>query len=311
MKYVLPILIPLILCAAAVVTPSCSKTGNLPFLSAVQKADSCYFAQDYKQANDYYRQAFKAQDADLQNSHYTNAASVAALSGDTRTALLRLNQLIEKDPDWYVNNLLDNPDYALLHQCPEWQAIVDTVQQRSARIEKDYDHELIARLEAIFRRDQQPRHAFIYACQTEPDNTQLRDSLIREMQQADAVNIPEIKDILLTYGFPPKSRVGQANTVIWLIIQHSDLSFQKECFPMLQDAAEAGELSKETLAMLEDRINMFDGLPQRYGSQIVDDSAGNRVVYTLLCKDSVDAWRAAAGMPPLATYAEQMHAIIR
>lgn len=307
MKYVIPIFL---LCVTGLGMSSCSKGEQLPFLSAVQKADSCYFAQDYEQANHYYQLAFEAKDADLQNSHYTNAASVAALAGDNETALLRFRQLIDKDPEWYLNNLAENPDYALLHQCPEWQVILDTVQQRKARIEKDYDHELIARLETIFRRDQQPRHAFLFACQTEPENTQLRDSLIREMQQADAVNIPEIKDILLTYGFPPRRLVGQANNIIWLIIQHSDLTLQKECLPMLQKAAKQGELSKENVAMLEDRINMFEGLPQRYGSQVVDDSAGNRIIYTLLSKDSVDAWRAAAGMPPLAAYAEQMHATI-
>ena len=75
----------------------CACHPSLSFQTAVQKADSCYMAQDYRQANNYYKQAFNATDAVPQSYHYANAAGVAALAGDTKTAFKRLNQLIEKD----------------------------------------------------------------------------------------------------------------------------------------------------------------------------------------------------------------------
>ncbi|MBR1473772.1 MAG: tetratricopeptide repeat protein, partial [Paludibacteraceae bacterium] len=92
------------------------------------------------------------------------------------------------------------------------------------------------------------------------------------------------------------------------VVQHSDLDTQKEFYPFLREAAEQGELSIEDMALLEDRIALFEGKPQRYGSQIVEDSTGERVIYTLLNTDSVNIWRSAAGMPPLEEYAKQMNA---
>ncbi len=68
------------------------------------------------------------------------------------------------------------------------------------------------------------------------------------------------------------------------------------------------KLRWDNIALLEDRIAMHEGRPQRYGSQIVEDSTGERVIYTLLNTDSVNIWRSAAGMPPLEEYAKQMNA---
>ena len=281
---------------------------SIPFQTAVQKADSCYMAQDYRQANKYYKQAFKASDAAPQSYHYSNAAGVAAMAGDEQTAFKRLNQLIENDKEWYASNFAENPDYVYLHTFPQWKVLKDTVEARQERIEKDYDHELIARLQAIHERDQKPRHDFLFAYQTKA--VDLIDSLVREMQRADSINLIEIQDILQTYGFPSKAIVGTNNSVIWLVIQHSDVECQKAYYPMLRDAAEKGELRWDDIALLEDRIAMHEGRPQKYGSQAVENSEGELVIYSLLNKDSVDYWRAEVGMPPLAEYAKQMNALI-
>lgn len=91
MKRTIYIILPLALCACK---------PSIPFQTAVNKADSCYMAQDYRQANKYYKQAFKASDVAPQNYHYSNAAGVAAMDRDEQTAFMRLNQLVEKDKEW-------------------------------------------------------------------------------------------------------------------------------------------------------------------------------------------------------------------
>ena len=278
----------------------------LAFHEAVQKADSCYMAQDYEQANNYYKQAFSASDAEPQSYHYSNAAAIAAMAGDEQTAFMRLNQLISSDKEWYMSNFAENPDFLSLHQYPEWQVLKDTVEARRERSERNYDKALITRLQAIHQRDQKPRHDFLFAYQTKA--VDLLDSLVREMQIADSVNLIEIQDILQTYGYPSKTIVGTNNSVIWLVIQHSDVEFQKAYYPMLRKAAEEGELSWDNIALLEDRIAMHEGRAQRYGSQVVENSEGELVIYTLLDKDSVDIWRAAVGLNPLEEYAKLMNA---
>ena len=66
-------------------------------------------------------------------------------------------------------------------------------------------------------------------------------------------------------------------------------------------AVPACDLARETVAMMDDRIAVFEGRPQKYGSQIVDGA-----LYPLLNPDKTDQWRREMGMPPLEDYLRQM-----
>lgn len=52
-------------------------------------------------------------------------------------------------------------------------------------------------------------------------------------------------------------------------------------------------------AMLEDRIRMFEGRPQIYGSQFQPDENGKTVPYPIENPGQVDERRRAVGLPPL------------
>lgn len=77
---------------------------------------------------------------------------------------------------------------------------------------------------------------------------------------------------------------------------------------MFRSAADRGDLSKEMVALMEDRINCFEGHPQRYGTQITTDKDGHRHVYTLENPAKVDEWRKEMGMSPLDVYLKSMNA---
>jgi hypothetical protein len=51
---------------------------------------------------------------------------------------------------------------------------------------------------------------------------------------------------------------------------------------------------------------MFEGKPQRYGSQIEEDERGNPRLYQLLDESKVDEWRSEMGMEPLKDYLRKM-----
>ena len=97
--------------------------------------------------------------------------------------------------------------------------------------------------------------------------------------------------------------MGNACAVFWLVIQHAPVELQKKYFNLFEQAARNGDISLEQVAMMDDRIAMHEGLPQRYGSQIVDGK-----LYQLLNPDKVDQWRKEMGMPPLDDYLKQMGA---
>ena len=144
------------------------------------------------------------------------------------------------------------------------------------------------------------------AYNAQPRNQALVDSLTNEMQRIDSINQSEICDILDSRGFVGKDVVGDACAVYWLVIQHSPVELQKKYFPMFVEAMHRGEMAKSQVAMMDDRIAMFEGRPQKYGSQIVENEKGQRVIYNLLDPAKVDQWRSEMDLNPLSDYMKQM-----
>ena len=112
-----------------------------------------------------------------------------------------------------------------------------------------------------------------------------------------------VGSILDSKGFVGKSVVGEACSAFWVVIQHSPLELQQKYLPIFQKAVKNGDLQPSSVAMMEDRINMFQGKPQKYGSQI-----RNGRVWMLLDESKVDQWRAQVGMEPLSEYLRKMGA---
>lgn len=266
----------------------------------IHAADSCFMAGDYKGASRQFEMAF-ATGEKIYGSHLYNAACAAALAGETDVAFARLNACVSNDPDWYVDDPAADNDLAPLHDDARWSNYVDTMTTRRDRIEAHFDKPLRARLQEIAQSDQSIRYEFLEAYRAAEPNQALIDSLTHEMQLVDSINQEAICDILDTRGFVGSDKVGNACAVFWLVIQHAPVELQKKYFPLFEQASRRGDISLECIAMMDDRIAMFENRPQRYGSQIVD---GN--LYQLLDPEKVDQWRHEMSMPPLQNYLMQM-----
>ena len=279
-----------------------SRPEFLSYGEYIHAADSCFMKGDYAGASRQFELAFATSEKPY-GYHLYNAACAAALAGHSDLAFARLQARLNYEPDWYVDEPEADNDLASLHSDPRWRAYADTVAARRHRIEANYDKPLRARLQAIAQSDQSIRYEFLNAyCAPERDQT-LIDSLTREMQRIDSINQAAICDILDTQGFAGSDKVGNACAVFWLVIQHSPVELQKKYFSLFEEASLRGDISRENIAMMDDRIAMHEGRPQKYGSQIVDG-----VLYQLLDPDSVDRWRQEVGMQPLADYLRQMGA---
>lgn len=70
----------------------------------------------------------------------------------------------------------------------------------------------------------------------------------------DERNARRMRVIVSEIGWPTTSKVGaQAEHMAWLLVQHADLDFQKECFALMARES-ANEVRARHLAYLEDRI---------------------------------------------------------
>lgn len=130
----------------------------------------------------------------------------------------------------------------------------------------------------------------------------LNDGYHPEMEAIHVRNASRLKEILAEHGWPAPALVGQDGAEsAWLIVQHAigDSTFQRLCLKLLQDAAESGVAPPWQAAMLEDRIRMFEGKPQIYGTQLETDNNGTVRPYLLEDPARVEERRRKVGLEPL------------
>lgn len=91
---------------------------------------------------------------------------------------------------------------------------------------------------------------------------------IKQMMDIDSGNQEKIKMILHKYGWIEQSKIGtKAAQAFFYTIQHSDKTLMMQWFPEFKRLADLGEADKVECAMMEDRLLMWQGKKQIYGSQ--------------------------------------------
>lgn len=106
-------------------------------------------------------------------------------------------------------------------------------------------------------------------------------------------------------GWPGRSLAGSdGESAAWRIVQHAigDPPFMRRCLPLLEAAARAGEADPGQVARLVDRLRVFEGHAQLYGTQYDWNDTGTAMVLMNGLEDdraTTEARRAAAGLGPL------------
>jgi len=114
-------------------------------------------------------------------------------------------------------------------------------------------------------------------------------------------NAARLQAIIAKHGWPTESLVGEDGAkAAHRIAQHSinHPEFMRECRQLLDDASTKGEVPRWQFAYIDDRIRVFEGFAQRYGTQWRDGPEGLEP-YPIEDPDRVDELRAALGLPSL------------
>lgn len=101
-------------------------------------------------------------------------------------------------------------------------------------------------------------------------NGQLGEGYNEEMEKLHNRNAKILNDIIDTIGYPTIDKVGkEASEAAWLVIQHSigQPDFMKRCRELLENAVSENNADPRNLAYLTDRIAVFEGKLQLYGTQ--------------------------------------------
>ncbi|AWK07318.1 hypothetical protein HYN56_00820 [Flavobacterium crocinum] len=98
-----------------------------------------------------------------------------------------------------------------------------------------------------------------------------------EMEKLHNKNASELEDIINQIGYPSIDKVGEeASQSAWIIIQHAigQPDFMRKCASELEKAVNGDKADPINLAYLSDRIAVFEGKPQVYGTQFDWDVNG-------------------------------------
>lgn len=247
-------------------------------------ADSLYEQHLYPEAKQYYRLAFTS-DKYILPSHLSGVSRKMAAIGDEKEATSLLLHRMKMENDFYEASA-----------CCTNTALRDSFALREQRW--NYDLNLKEQLEQMLESDQHDRILWNQAAAAHPSDKVRTEKLARMAMATDSLNLEAAYDVLQAHGFPGKESVGNiASMAVWLVFQHADLDHQKRFLPQMEEAVAKGCIEPTYLAMLKDRIDVREGRPQKYGTQIAADGK----LAPVLDAGRLNEWRSEVGLPPITT----------
>ena len=130
----------------------------------------------------------------------------------------------------------------------------------------------------------------------------LFDGYHPRMEAVHRKNAVRLRTILEEYGWPGFDLVGEdGEEAAWRIVQHSigEPDFMRNGLKLLKAAVENQQAPFWQIGYLEDRIRMFEGKLQLYGTQFDWDEQGQMSPYPAIENlEQLNERRAEIGLPP-------------
>jgi hypothetical protein len=130
----------------------------------------------------------------------------------------------------------------------------------------------------------------------------LNDKYHPRLEEVHRANASRLRQIIAVFGWPGITLVGDNGAkAAWRIALHSisEPPFMRQCRDLLEHASETGDAPRWQFAIIDDRIRVYEGRPQRYGTQLRVGANGLEP-HPLENEGRVSSMRAQAGLPPLA-----------
>lgn len=122
------------------------------------------------------------------------------------------------------------------------------------------------------------------------------------METVHRQNAARLKQIIAEHGWPDRELVGDDGTLAaWFIAQHAigEPDFQRLALRLVREKVKEGRVPAAQEAYLGDRIAMYEGRPQRYGTQSLPCPDGQYRRWQTEDPEHLNERRAAIGLPPV------------
>jgi hypothetical protein len=270
----------------------------------IHKADSLHKTKNDSLSAFTYTSAFNKYGwMGIINTHDRYGAACSwALAGYTDSAFYYLDRIATKGNFSDFGHISLDFDLISLQNDVRWLPLLDLIKQNMDKAYPGLNKSLAYQLDSILIDDQKYRLMISDITDKYGDKSKELKELWKKIDSNDSINLIKVKAILDKYGWLGTDVVGsEGNSALFLVIQHADLETQEKYLPMMKEAVQNGKAKASSLALLIDRIEMENGRPQIYGSQ-VNIKNGKGTVYKILDEANVNKRRAEVGLGPLEEY---------
>jgi outer membrane protein OmpA-like peptidoglycan-associated protein len=226
-------------------------------------------------------------------------ATRCALSNQRDSAYFFMNKWLNTGTFSNYTLIFFDTDLQNLQKDKRWDSIGQEIKLKYNRFAKPklaFWLDSLSNADQIFRTYIFPREKKINTRRLDTLSDKVGDKL---RDSFDKSNLVALKKLLDRYGWPKVSEVGQkAAYAAFLIIDHSDLKTMKTYLPTLESHCKINEAKWEWYAMMFDRIRIDEKLPQKYGTQYIQEGANPKafVLAPIEEPDKVDEYRKQVGL---------------
>jgi hypothetical protein len=126
---------------------------------------------------------------------------------------------------------------------------------------------------------------------------------VPRMEAVHRQNAARLRQIIAEFGWPDRELVGEDGTLAaWFVAQHAigEPDFQREALRLVRDKVKNGRVPAAQEAYLYDRIALYEGRPQRYGTHSAPCPDGQYRRCLTEDPEHLNERRAAVGLPAVA-----------
>lgn len=130
------------------------------------------------------------------------------------------------------------------------------------------------------------------------------------LEELHRSNSSRLRQIIAVFGWPGTALVGEKGAkAAWRIALHSisEPDFMRQCRDLIDAASQQDDVPRWQFAIIDDRIRVYEGRPQRYGTQLRPGQHGLEP-YPLENEARINSMRMQAGLPLLAKTLAQARA---
>jgi hypothetical protein len=131
---------------------------------------------------------------------------------------------------------------------------------------------------------------------------EINESHHPRVDELNRANSSRLRQMIAVFGWPGLALVGeQGARAAWRLALHSyaEPEFMRQCRDLIDRATQANDAPRWQFAIIDDRIRVYEGRPQKYGTQLRHGPQGLEP-HPIENEARVNSMRAQAGLPMLA-----------